>query len=127
MQDDAGNLSPVFQVPGLEFIIEFSSDIQTFMFQGTQPVVRGINTCNTFFGPYNLIDGLLTIDGLAQDEDDCFGPFRPIQSIIDRVLIFSGGATSMVSINAEGNVLTIASGANEVLFFDVSNEPFPTF
>ena len=87
MQDDAGNLSPVFQVPGLEFIIEFSSDIQTFMFQGTQPVVRGINTCNTFFGPYNLIDGLLTIDGLAQDEDDCFGPFRSIQSIIDLSLI----------------------------------------
>ena len=43
------------------------------------------------------------------------------------VCFFSGSATSMVSINAEGNVLAIASGAIEVLFFDVSNEPFPSF
>ena len=55
VQDDAGNLTPVIKEPGFEFLIEFTSDIQTFMFQGTQPVVRGINACNLFFGPYSFI------------------------------------------------------------------------
>lgn len=126
VQDNTGNQTLVFQEPRFEFIIEFTSDIRTFMFQGEQPVVRGINACNLFLGPYSLIDGLLTIGGLSQDEDDCLRPLDPIRSVVDNVLIFAND-NLMVSTNPEGNMLTIASGTNAVLFFDASNDPFPTF
>ena len=41
-------------------------------------------------------------------------------------MLFGSGGISMLSINTETDVLTIASGNNEVLFFKFSNEPlFP--
>ena len=68
----------------------------------------------------------MTIGGLSQDEADCLRPLDPIRSVFNNVLVFAND-NLMVSTNPEGNMLTIASGANSVLFFDVSNDPFPTF
>ena len=73
-----------------------------------------------------MIDGLLTIIGGGIDEGGCEPAPLPILIIFGRVLFGSGDQTSMLLVNTEIDVLTITSGTNEALFFEVSDEPiFP--
>ena len=124
-QDDSGNLIPVNQDTSFdnpfEFRILFRSNLIMLSGQEVNSVI-GINVCNGFSGGYTLTDGLLTFTTLAQNDESC-DRGSELASIIFENVIFTFNATSMLSINTETNVLTIASGTNEALFFEVSDEP----
>ena len=127
VQDDSGNQIQFIQQPGIEFKLFFSTtELITLRNLGTFTAVWGIDVCNSILGGYTLIDGLLTILGAGIDEGGCEPAPLPIPFIFSSVLFGSDDQTSMLSVNTEIDVLTITSGTNEALFFEVSDEPiFP--
>ena len=126
VQDDSGNQIQFAREPGIEYKILFSTELVTLRNLGTFTAVMGIDVCNFFGGGYTLIDGLLTIIGSGTDEGFCEPAPLPIPFIFTSVLFGSDGQTSMLSVNTEIDVLTITSGTNEALFFEMSDEPlFP--
>ena len=126
VQDDAGNQIQFIQEPGFEFIIEFfSNDFETQTSQEVLSLV-GFNICNVFSGDYTLVDGVLTFVRFSQDTGGCepIDNLLPVPTIFRNVLLFD--QTPMLSVNTETDVLTIASGTNEALFFEVIDGPlFP--
>ena len=129
VQDDSGNQIQFFQEPGIEFKISFSTtEFITLQNQDIATSVFGIDVCNIFTSGYTLIDGLLTLMGGGVDEGSCESAPEPIPSIFRNVLFGTDvdDITPMLSVDTETDVLTIASGTNEALFFEVSDEPiFP--
>ena len=129
VQDDSGNQIQFIQEPGIEFKISFSTTVFiTLQNQETATSVFGIDVCNSFSSGYTLIDGLLTLMGGGVDEGSCESAPEPIPSIFRNVLFgtYAEDVTPMLSVDTETDVLTIASGTNEALFFEVSDEPlFP--
>ena len=126
VQDDSGNQIQFAREPGIEYKILFSTELVTLRNLGTFTAVMGIDVCNVFLGGYTLIDGLLTIIGSGTDEGFCEPAPLPIPFIFSSVLFRSEDQTSMLSVNTEIDVLTITSGTNEALFFEVIDEPiFP--
>jgi len=126
VQDDSGNQIQFVREPSIEYKILFSTEFVTLRNQGTFTAVMGINVCNFFSGGYTLVDGLLTIIGSGTDEGFCEPAPLPIPFIFSSVLFGSDDQTSMLSVNTEIDVLTITSGTNEALFFELSDEPlFP--
>lgn len=128
VQDDSGNQIPVIQEPGIgdafEFRILLTSGITMINGQEVN-TVGGFNVCKGFDGGYTLIDGLLSFVALAQNDVTCDREREPISMIYQNV-IFTFGATSMLFVNTETDVLQIVSGNNEVLFFEDTSEPlFP--
>ena len=127
VQDNAGSQIQFIQEPGFEFKIEFFTN--DFVNLNPQDVLSliGFNVCNVFSGDYTLGDGVLTFVRLSEDTDSCGPDARlPVSIIFRSVLFGSDDLNSMLSVNTETDVLTIASGTNEALFFEASDEPlFP--
>ncbi|MEE9322739.1 MAG: hypothetical protein V3U76_20015 [Granulosicoccus sp.] len=116
VQEDTGNLTPVFQESDFEFTIRLSSSTISPGADVSQPVtsVGGVNVCNNYAGGYSLESNILNLIAVSEEDSSCERAGE-LPAIIFTSVLFSSDKPPILSV--ENDELTMTSGNNEALVF----------
>lgn len=122
VQDSSGNQIAVSLQPGFEFTIQFSNNVVIpgdGDFGQVIDTVGGINVCNHYGGRFSINSNVLSLSDLGEDSAACERASE-LPAVIFGNVLFSSNSPPLISINAD--VLTMTSGSNEALIFNLREE-----